>query len=672
MSAQFGKCNFDGKRVDPQELDLVRPVLAPYGTDAEGIFRKDNVGIIYRAFHTTKESRLENQPHVSPSGAVITWDGRLDNRSQLVDELGGELSSDSTDLSIVAAAYERWGTDSFAKLIGDWAVSIWSQRSQLLVLAKDFVGTRHLYYSIDKDQVTWSTILDPLVQFAGTTFALCEEYIAGWLSFFPAPQLTPYVGVDAVPPSSFVALRRGKHTITKYWDFDPSKRVRYQTDNEYEEHFRNAFAEAVRRRLRSDSPLVAELSGGMDSSSIVCMADAIIAQGVTGTPRLDTVSYYDDSEPNWNERPYFTKVEEKRGRTGCHIDIRSQETLRLEFETDDFVITPGALGRSSEATSQFAAYMNSQASRVVLSGIGGDEVTGGIPTPTPELQDLLARGSLWALAGLLKTWALNKRKPWLHLLVEAARGFFPPVLAGVAEHKRPAPWLRPDFVKRNRFALHGYEGRVTLFGPRPSFQDNISTIDALRRQVACETLSAMQPYEKRYPYLDRTLLEFLYAIPREQLVRPGQRRSLMRRAFAGTVPDEILNRKRKAFVARAPLLAMSTGWTALVKISHDMVSTSLGIVDPAILCEVMRTARSGRQVPVVFLMRTIGIEIWLRTLRSLEGQSPDIYESHSFLSAENIAKKKGGDIHEIRNANHRSGWRRSEACVGNQEPVQYP
>jgi asparagine synthetase B (glutamine-hydrolysing) len=90
MSAQFGRCNFDGKPADPQELERVRPVLAMYGPDAEGIFRKDNVGIIYRACHTTRESRLENQPHVSPSGVVITWDGRLDNREDLIGLLGHE------------------------------------------------------------------------------------------------------------------------------------------------------------------------------------------------------------------------------------------------------------------------------------------------------------------------------------------------------------------------------------------------------------------------------------------------------------------------------------------------------------------------------------------------------------------------------------------------------
>ena len=90
MSVQFGKCNFDGKPVDPKDLDEVRPVLAPYGPDGEGYICKDNVGILYRAFHTTKESRREIQPHVSPSGFVLTWDGRLDNREELIGELISE------------------------------------------------------------------------------------------------------------------------------------------------------------------------------------------------------------------------------------------------------------------------------------------------------------------------------------------------------------------------------------------------------------------------------------------------------------------------------------------------------------------------------------------------------------------------------------------------------
>jgi asparagine synthase (glutamine-hydrolysing) len=615
MSLQFGRWNSNGEPVDPTFLAKVKPVIAPYGPDDEGAYTISNLGILYRAFHTTKESRHETQPHISESGAVITWDGRLDNREELIRCLRGVLSDRATDVSIVAAAYEEWSTNCFSKFLGDWALSIWDAKSCSLILAKDPIGVRHLYYSVDNSQVTWSTILDPLILFAGKSFALCEEYVAGWFSLFPAAHLTPYTGIHSVPPASSVVIRNGKQTVSKYWDFDPCKRIRYDTDAEYEEHFRAVFEEAVRRRLRSDSPILAELSGGMDSSSIVCMADTIIARGRVETPRLDTISYYDDSEPNWNERPYFTKVEEKRGLPGTHIDMSSQKPFKFAFDGGHFAATPGSGGgRPSEADRQIAACMASQGNRVVLSGIGGDEFTGGVPTPVPELEDLLAKGCFSILARQLKLWALNKRKPWFHLLFDAAREFFPPALVGVPKYKRPVAWLNPAFVKRNRAALTGYDDRTRILGPLPSFQSNVATIDALRRQLACSDLSSELPREKRYPYLDRGLLEFVSAIPREQLVRPGQRRSLMRRALIGIVPDELLNRKRKAFVTRGPRMGITAEWPHLQELGRHLLMSSLGIVDASRFMEALQKIRQGADDPIVPLIRTLAIDLWLRNL----------------------------------------------------------
>jgi len=614
VSVQFGRWNFDGAPVHQDDLAKAGEMLAPYGPDGGDAYIKDNVGILHRAFHTTKESRKETQPSLTPSGAVLTWDGRLDNRAELIHELRHLLTAPPTDVSIVAAAYERWGTACFVKLLGDWALSLWNPKEQSLILAKDPIGTRHLYYSVAENQATWSSILDPLVLLAGKSFPLEEEYVAGWLSFFPATHLTPYVGIHSVPPSSWVLLRRGKHTVSRYWEFDPARRIRYRTDGEYEEHFRAVFAESVRRRLRSDSPILAELSGGMDSSSIVCMADTIIAYGSAETPRLDTISYYDGSEPNWNERPYFTKVEERRGRTGCHIDVSKQDFFNFDADYGRFAATPGSGARPAEASREFAACITSQRNRVVLSGIGGDEVMGGVPTPTPELEDLLARVQFSALAHQLKAWALNKKKPWLHLFFEAARGFLPPAVVGVPKHKRPAPWLNPAFVKHNRLALQGYGSRLKVFGSLPTFQENISTLEGLLRHLGCNSDSAGPPFEMRYPYLDRTLLEFMYAVPREQLVRPGQRRSLMRRALVGIVPAELLNRKRKAFVSRAPLAAIAADWSRYAEMSKHMRTSWLGIIDEKKFFEALQKARDGQEPPTVAIIRTLGIESWLRNL----------------------------------------------------------
>ncbi|MGA7291189.1 MAG: asparagine synthase-related protein, partial [Terriglobales bacterium] len=569
--------------------------------------------------------------------AVITWDGRLDNRADLISELRDSLTVNSTDVAIVAAAYEKWGANCLGKLIGDWALSIWNPRERSVLLAKDPIGTKHLYYSFDDKQITWSTILDPLVLFAGKTFEICEEYIAGWLAIpvFPAAHLTPYVGIHIVPPSSSVILRPGKHIVNKYWDFRPDKRIRYRTDAEYEEHFRTVFAEAVRRRLRSDRPVLAELSGGMDSSSIVCVADAIIARGSAETPSLDTISWDDYSNPSLlDEHAYFTKVEEKRGRIGCHIDLGPlrdfslQESFEFEFENGRFAATPSSNSELSGQLKQYAAYMKSQGHRVTLSGIGGDEATGGrVPTPTQELQDLLARARFPTLARQLKAWAVKMNKKQLSLLREAVRGFFPHI-----DVPNTAPWFSSGFVRRNWGALCGYPTRVKLFGPLPSFQDNIGTLDANRRFFACCGSQSELLREVRYPYFDRNFLEFMYAIPREEIVGVGTRRFLMKRAVAGIVPSELINRRPKPLDWQEPNKDSSMTLPCLLATGQQMVGSSIGIIDSNRLLEALQKARRNEEVSSDSLKRTLFLESWLRHLtirRVLTNSMATQKQSHS-------------------------------------------
>jgi len=654
MSVQFGRWNYDSAPPAPGYLEKASQMLAPYGPDGGGRYSGPGVDIIYRAFHTTKESRREEQPHAAQSGAVITWDGRLDNREDLIRQLRGGLSGESTDVAIVEAAYEKWGTGSFGKLVGDWALSIWNPRDQALILAKDFVGTRHLYYTIEKDQVTWSSILDPLVLLAGKQFALEEEYIAGWLAFFPATHLTPYVGIQAVPPSAFVRITPCGQTVRKYWDFDPGNRIRYRTDAEYEEHFRSVFAESVKRRLRSDTPVLAELSGGMDSSSIVCMADRILAQGGEETPRLDTVSYYDDREPNWNERPYFTKVEEQRGRAGCHIDVGSREVSFLGGPYERFASTPGDLPSSTQAAVQFASHVFSQGYRIVLSGVGGDEVLGGLPSPVPELADLLVRLRLFSWVDQSANWALHRRKTAWGLFFLSFRSFSPRVWNRGSRAARIPRWLYPNFVRRYRSALEGYERRLRITGPLPSFQENLRSLDVLRGQLSWSPARCNPIYEKRFSYLDRELLEFVFAVPRQQIVRPAQRRSLMRRSLDGIVPTEILSRRRKAYVVRGSLAAFVTQWSNVMAITQNMASDAAGIIDQEALRRTSDLVRQCLESPTVALARSFALEEWLRQVsmaKIIDSRNPAVVNSKAGratrISAEKRLNQKGGEDREL-------------------------
>jgi asparagine synthase (glutamine-hydrolysing) len=610
MSFQFGMWHFDAQ--DPSsELRISRDLVAAHGPDGQHCYCNGGVQIVYSAFHTTSESPHERQPYASQSGKVITWDGRLDNRADLIRHFGKPLNAESPDVAIAGVAYDQWGTAAFTRLTGDWSVSIWDPIVRELLLAKDVIGVRRLYWCITGNHVSWSTLLDAIVVAEELQPPFNEEYIAGWFSHYPASDLTPYPKLHSVLPGSFVRVRPRSSTVAIYSRFEPLRAIRYRSDAEYEEHFRHAFAESVKRRLRSNRAVLAELSGGMDSSSIVCAADNLIATGNAETPRLDTLSFYDPSEPNWDERPYFTKVEALRGRTGFHIDV-SRTNMSLPGLCESIAgNTPNDCARDSEESAAVAECLMANGNRVVLSGVGGDEMLGGVPTPLPELADLLVRARFLRLARQLTAWGIAIRQPCLFLLFDACRQFFPPNIGHTASI-HATEWLNPRFVEQYRVVLGGYEQRLELFGPLPSFQENVSTLRALQRQLQCTSKRTTHPHEVCYPYLDRDFLEFLFALPREQLIRPGRRRSLMRRALTGIVPTEILERKRKAFILRAPVVAVAKNWTAIEAFTQTMVSEEMGVVDAKTFRKVLARIRDGQVVPMVPVIRTLLIEYWLR------------------------------------------------------------
>jgi asparagine synthase (glutamine-hydrolysing) len=631
MGGQWGMWSFDGQPIASACVEQADAALAPYGPDGNQRYSKDGTTILYRAFHTTMQSHREVQPHVSSCGNVITWDGRLDNRAGLVAQLRDHVTTDSTDVAIVAAAYEEWGETCFAKLIGDWSLSIWKPAMRSLLLVNDPVGTRHLYYSIEKDHVNWCTILDPLVLFARRTFAISDEYVAGWLSHFPAARLTPYSQILAVAPSSLVFLQLcnhgPRHVVSQYWNFDPGKTVRYHRDSEYEEEFRALFATAVQRRLRSDRPVLAELSGGMDSSAIVCMADTLIAKGKAECPRLDTISWFDDThdqiEPDTNELHWITRVEERRGTAGHHLncrDIRAKEAsapsqCTADSETNPFLTIPDSGARNSEFVRQYAACLGSEEHRVTLSGIGGSEfLGGGVPTPVLELQDLLSRAHFLRLSRQLTRWAEKMQESRPSILWETIQNFFPARILDLSKDTRPVSWLHSGFIRRNHSALNGYAVRIKLLGPLPSFQSNLSTLDSLHRLLAYWRLRSDLLREVRLPYLDRDLLEFLFAIPREQVVAVGRRRSLMRRALSGLVPEEVLNRRRKAFVHRKSPKDHCAAVACGLREEQILISDTIGIVDTSRLEAALRGLGRGEEVSMDALQKTLSLEFWLRDL----------------------------------------------------------
>ena len=607
MSVQAGIWNLGGSPVTRESLTRISQMLSDYGPDGESFHFDRSIGMLYRPFHTTAESRFEHQPHLSDSGTVITWDGRLDNRDELNLRLHTTLK-DRTDVAIVNAAFDQWGTGCFAKLIGDWAISIWSPRDRELILARDYMGIRHLFYYPNARAIMWCSHLGPLA-LCGDSFSLCNDYIAGYLAFHPDAHLTPYREIHSVPPGKFVRIRTGKITTHTYWEFNTNLKTRHITDEEYEEHYRYLFRQAIRRRLRTDSPVLAELSGGLDSSSIVCMADDIGAEKTAQGPRVDTISYYDSTEPGENDLPYFTKIQEKRGRKGFCFDLMaSGDSLRLDYPV--FLPTPGFAGRT-EVKSTLSELVSHSKYRIILSGVGGDEMNGQPLDPTILVAEQLRHLRLACVAKELTEWSRRMRIPWIQLLFQAVVHLLPQALrikfTGVAKIE---PWVHRRFASSYRLGARQIEATPSSWFLSPAVRDALQTTLTLARRM---TYASPALIEKRYPYLDQNLVEFLTSIPIDQLLRPGQRRSLMRRALKDFLPPEIATRRTKAPAMRCYFLVFDKHWEIIDSAFRSSLSASLGYVyrDEA---HVALLAMKNGQVPTYFLrlLKALSLELWLR------------------------------------------------------------
>jgi len=369
MSTLGGIYNFDAAPVDAHLLTALGEGLASRGPDGGSEFQLGSVGMTYRAFHTNRESRQEIQPLVSSDGHILCWDGRLDNREDLISILRYELSEDYTDVAIVSASYRRWGNDFLPKIIGDFALSLWDSNTHTLLLARDLAGPRPLFYRSNKERIIWSSELSVLLDLAEGGLELEDEYVATYLIGRSEPGLTPYKGIRAVPPGNVIILRNGQFQIRRFWGLDPKHEIHYKSDAEYEEYFVHLFREAVRCRLRVDGPVWAQLSGGLDSSSIICMANEILTSGDSEASKLETVSYVYDESTSSDERDFIRCVEEKRGRVGHYLREEDYPPL-ASFPDDSRVSFPDFLDCFVDRHRALCDAMRADGARVLLTGHG--------------------------------------------------------------------------------------------------------------------------------------------------------------------------------------------------------------------------------------------------------------------------------------------------------------
>ncbi len=638
MSAMGGIYNFNGAPANKELLVTLGNRLSVRGPDGgrEVLFK--SIGMAYRAFHTNKESRLEVQPLVSHNKHVLTWDGRLDNREELISLLRDDLHGDNTDIALVLAAYLKWGVDCLPRLIGDFALSFWDPTLSTLFLARDAIGCRPLFYHVNGERIIWSSELAPLLDLAGVELEINDEYVASYLCYVPEQNLTPYKTIYSVPPGNLIILRDKQLEVRRFWQPDPNREIRYRSDADYEEHFRELFKEAVRCRLRVDGPVWSHLSGGLDSSSMVCMADQILQAGTAQASKLETVSFIYEESPTSDEREFIRCVEERISRPGYHLPD-DENWLHFPFQEDPFLSIPSLFHCYARRYKQLYEVMRRDGARVLHDGNGGDHMLWSSMVRSPELVDLLSQCKLFSLHRSIQAWSQVLKEPYFRLLKGAVRPILPKKLQAVLHSQSNLPGLFDQkFVVRVN--LNERFGETPdIFGFRlPSSRRQSSLLLSAISFVAANWFRERECIEVSYPYLHRPLIEFLIAIPFEQKLRPGETRSIQRRSLKNMLPEEILRRKDKRGPEEAFYRAFTREWPKLRLMFSDARVCNYGYADARALDEAFDRILHGQKTHTPTLLAIISLEFWLR---SLEERRSKIRYSSEILEEQSITEPLG-------------------------------
>ena len=231
--------------------------------------------------------------------------------------------------------------------------------------------------------------------------------------------------------------------------------------------------------------------------------------------------------------------------------------------------------------------------------------------PRVQIADLLRQRRFTALAKQLRTWSLLLRRPWMHLFLDAVLLHLPlSIRAGNTEIAKVEPWVNRQFARRQRLSARQLDVAEGSWLWLPSVRDWFQTLMTLTRLM---TKTRPSTGETRYPYLDKKLVEFLMSIPTEQLLRPGHRRSLMRRALAGLLPPEILARRTKSSATRYFSVALEKHWATLERILRSPFISRLGYINQDQFHTSLLDAKNGN-LPAYFLRlsKALSLEFWLR------------------------------------------------------------
>jgi len=538
----------------PKRLSVMNRLQKHRGPDGEGQWhnRQEYVGLAHRRL-TIIDTETGSQPMTDRASNWITFNGEIYNYIELREQLGRNQFHTNSDTEVILHAYRKWGANCVQHLRGMFSFALWDETDQTLYCARDRFGIKPFYYTISDNTLYFSSEIKALLPFVDEIETDLEGF-KDYISFqFCLPGKTLFRNIHELQPGHTLIVRNGRVFVEKYWevyyDLDWDHTGKY-----FEEKVHELLTDSIKVHMRSDVPVGAYVSGGLDSSIVASLASKDNAQDFMGfTGKFSISQDYDESRYaealcNWRNFPLY------------QVDIQADDFIEhirnVIYHLDQPVAGPGSFPQ------YMVSRLASQHRKVVLGGQGGDEIFGGYTRYIIAYFEQCIKAAIDGTSrngNFIVTYesiipnltALQNYKP---LLQEFWReGLFDDLDKRYFRLINRATTLQDEVNWDLLSDYSPYENFRSIFSAdnvkKESYFDSMTHFDFKTLLPALlhveDRVSMAHGLESRVPFLDHPLIEMAATVPSNIKFKDGTTKQLLKNAMGSELPEQILNRKDK-------------------------------------------------------------------------------------------------------------------------------
>jgi len=607
----------DGREADAEAVRGMLAAIAHRGPDDEGLHVDGAVGLGARRLSII-DLPGGHQPIANEDGSVVVaYNGEIYNYRDLRERLlraGHRLRSEG-DTEVIVHLYEELGDDCVHELNGMFAFALWDGRRQRLLLARDRLGIKPLYYRHRDGRLLFGSEIKAIIRHPGVGAALDHDALAELLllKYVRAPR-TFFSGIAALPPGHLLISDERGVELRRWWDLSFRPDQPPPSEAEAAERLRALLTEAVRSQLVSDVPFGAFLSGGVDSSTVV----ALMSRELGSAVRTFAVGFSGAGE-DMSELPYARLVAERYETDHHEIMLRAGDLVELAGKVVWHLDQP--IADNACLANYMVAMLASEHVKMVLTGEGGDELFAGYARYAGErLAPAFERvpRPLRSLGAALSTRGLIAPRPSIALYALCQPG----------ERRRFASWFQLMTPEARADLVMGELGQaVSRTAPESLFAEALERSDAadpINRMLYVDTklwladdllargdkMSMAASLEARVPLLDHRLVEFAATLPADLKVRHLARKYLLKQVARGLLPEPVLSRSKKGFPI--PMGRWLRG--AAREFCRDLLAPETirrrGLFSPAAIERILHEHETGSAQHGAVLWALLSVELW--------------------------------------------------------------